>query len=98
MVYTKTGYTQVLVTVETTKLNLHSFQCDEDNTMNITDCMNDFIIEELKCQLPWMKEAMDTEFEICRGSEKLKEYRKNYTQLTYFRYERPDVVSKDQVV
>ena len=82
LVYMEKGYTQVLVTVETTKLNLRSYDCDEDNAINITDCINDFINEELKCQLPWLKETSSIDLELCTGSEKLKEYRKIYTHLT----------------
>ena len=82
IVYVMKGYTYVPITVETTKLKLSSFDCYEENLMNNTDCINDFINEELKCQLPWLEEKLPIGLEICSGSEKLKEFRKLYTHLT----------------
>ena len=43
-----------IVTISLKKFN---YDCNEDNSMKMTDCINDFYAENLGCQLPWTTSA-----------------------------------------
>ena len=67
------GYTEMTTTVETRSLKKSNYDCYEENSMRMTDCINDFIAGQLDCYLPWTK--IEKGVDICNGSEKLQEFR-----------------------
>ena len=59
-------------TVQTTSLKRASYDCYEDNSMQKTECINEFIEFALGCRLPWLNTRLD--FEYCSGSEAMSHY------------------------
>ena len=47
------------IAAETVTISLKKFNydCNEDNSMKMNDCINDFYAEQLGCQLPWTTSA-----------------------------------------
>ena len=65
------GRTELSLTVKSKLLNKPNFECFEDNSMKMTDCINDFIESKLDCSLPWNKPKS----QICSGAKKLQEFK-----------------------
>ena len=57
----------------TTSLKKSNYDCYEDNSMKMTDCINDFYADQLGCKLPWTKNDLDLEY--CKTAEKLEKFR-----------------------
>ena len=67
------GYSDFMIQTETISLKKSKYNCFEDNSMIFKDCINDFISEQIKCQLPWAKQT--TNFSVCKTEEDLKSFR-----------------------
>ena len=65
------GLTELSLPIETKRLNKLNHDCFEDNSMKMTDCINNFIEHKLNCSLPWNKPKS----QICSGAKKLQEFR-----------------------
>ena len=65
---------EFLIQTETLYLKKYRYDCFEDNSMNFTDCMEDFIGEQLNCRLPW---AANTKvaYEECKSQNNLESFR-----------------------
>jgi len=74
------GYSDRLSVEETVALKTSSYDCVEDNSLNFTDCIDEFISDELGCSLPLSK--LINGQEICSGSETLEQYRRIYLALS----------------
>ena len=74
---TKTGISEVFTTILTTSLKKSKFDCYEDNSMQVTKCINEYIAEQMDCCLPWAKRDCPKQItkDECRGTEKLKLFR-----------------------
>ena len=79
LVRNATGVKEVLTTLESVLLKKESHDCYEDNSMKITNCINEVIAEKLDCSLPWMNNISSQE--ICTGSDKLIQFREFYSNL-----------------
>ena len=66
------GYTEMTSSIETISLKKSNYDCYEDNSMRTTDCINDFIAQQLDCSLPW---TSNQKLEGCSGPEKLVQFR-----------------------
>ena len=77
LVSNATGIKEVLTTFESVLLKKKAHDCDENNSMKITSCINDVIVEEMDCRLPWMRNTR----KMCTGKEKLRQFREFYTNL-----------------
>ena len=49
------GYAEYLVQTETTLLKKSNYDCVEDNSFSFKDCINEFISDQIGCNLPWAK-------------------------------------------
>ena len=67
------GYTEMPITIQTSSLKKRNYDCYEDNSMQLTNCINDFIAEQLNCNLPWTKN--EGKYENCNGAEKMDQFR-----------------------
>ena len=65
--------------VETEAIKQRSHDCYEDNSMKMTDCIDEYIAEQLNCSLPWTKPHPD--FEICSGTEELTNFRTVHSKI-----------------
>ena len=63
---------EYLLETETTWLKTTRHNCIEDNSMHMKDCIDEFIAEELHCNLPWAKKY---KLKICRTKEDLVAFR-----------------------
>ena len=50
--------------------------------MYITDCINEFYAEQLKCNLPWATK-MDPDLKKCESEDELKQFRKLSMDITF---------------
>ena len=71
---------EVLTPIEMIALKKSTFDCYEDNSMKMTNCINDYINQKLDCILPWTTKASN--MKLCRGPEKLIQFRKLHADLT----------------
>ena len=76
------AYNEYLIQTETTWLKKSSFDCFEDNSLKITDCIDNFISEKMGCRLPWVKSTRRMKLNECSGTEKLKEFRNVSSSIT----------------
>ena len=74
------AYNEYLIETETHWLKKSHFECYEDNSMMVTDCIDDFIADQLGCSLPWAKN--EPKLETCSGTQKLIQFRNVSTQIT----------------
>ena len=49
------GYTEFAKNIETLSLKKKNYDCYEDNSMQMKDCIDEYIAEEMGCNLPWNK-------------------------------------------
>ena len=80
--YFRQGLSQyTLVTpVETESLKQRTHDCYEDNSMKMTDCIDEYIAEELNCSLPWTKPYSN--LGVCSGTEELTNFRTIHSKIT----------------
>ena len=62
----------VLKETQTTTLRKSSFDCYEDNSMKMTNCINDFYADQLGCKLPWTQSKSD---KICTTHQQLEKFK-----------------------
>ena len=63
---------EYLVQTDTTRLNTPRHECIGDNSMKMKDCIDEFIDEELHCDLPWAKKV---NMKTCQSEEDLLAFR-----------------------
>ena len=63
---------EYLVETDTTRLKTGRHECMEDNSMKMKDCIDEFIAEELQCNLPWAK---TDQLKTCKSGEDLLSFR-----------------------
>ena len=80
------GYTEVPTTIETVSIKKSTYDCYEDNSMKMTDCINEYIAEQLDCNLPWAKQHSGKDLEVCNGPEKLEMLRNISFHMTSDKY------------
>ena len=68
------GYTEMPITIQTSSLKKKNYDCYEDNSMQLTSCINEFIAEQLNCNLPWTT-TNQGEYENCNGADKMDQFR-----------------------
>ena len=66
--------------IETEALKQKSFDCYEDNSMRKSECIDEYIIQQLNCSLPWSKVLSN--LEECHGDEDLLNFRRLHSQIT----------------
>ena len=66
---------EVLEQTETISLKKSNYDCYEDNSMKMTDCINDFYASQLGCKLPWAVRSKLEHMEECQTAEQLEVYR-----------------------
>ena len=69
------GYTDFSTTIDTVTLKKKGYDCYEDNSMNMKECIDEYIAEEMECNLPWAKQHSTKELDVCSGAEKLSLFR-----------------------
>ena len=57
--------------IVTKNLKTSKRDCQEDNSIKLTNCLNSFYAKKLGCILPWVQESG----ERCTGKEKFEEFR-----------------------
>ena len=67
------GHKEYLIETETTSLKTSRYDCIEDNSMLMKECIDDFIAEELNCSLPWTNSKNG--LRICQSEEDLVAFR-----------------------
>ena len=82
MLYDNTGYTQIPIPIETISLKTNSHDCNQDNSLRFTQCINDFMTEELNCTVPWITNTSFSRLKTCSGKAKLEEYRRFYRDIS----------------
>ena len=65
-----TGYSQLLTKTQTTFVKRSKYDCYEDNSMYLTNCINEFYAKQLKCNLPWATN-MDPDLNHCESEDEL---------------------------
>ena len=68
------------ITVKTESLKTSTFDCYEDNSMKMTECIDEYIAEQLNCSLPWAKPLLG--YDICNPNEKLEKFRNIHGNIT----------------
>ena len=66
---------------QATFLKKSKYDCYEDNSMYITDCINEFYAKQLKCNLPWATK-MDPDFKQCESEDELEQFRMLSVEIT----------------
>ena len=74
------GFQIHLVETETTSLKTSRYDCMEDNSITMTNCIDDFIAEQLNCSLPWTKN--NNTWRYCQTEEDLALFRKLSFSIT----------------
>ena len=64
----RTGMTMGTKLTETIALKKSTYDCNEDNSVKQTDCINEYLEQKLECLLPWLHTNSDSL--VCSGSEK----------------------------
>ena len=77
----KAGYAQYMKETQTTFVKKSKYDCCEDNSMYITDCINDFYAKQLKCNLPWATK-MDPDLKQCESKDELEQFRMLSAEIT----------------
>ena len=78
----ESGYAQFMQETQTNFVKRSKYDCYEDNSMYITDCINEFYAEQLKCNLPWATK-MDPDLKKCESEDELKQFRKLSMDITF---------------
>ena len=77
------GYKEFLMETETTSLKTSRYDCIEDNSMLMKECIDDFINEELNCSLPWTTRTnLQSGFKYCQTAEELVAFRNLSLSIT----------------
>ena len=71
---------EMLKETDTTFLKKSTYDCYEDNSMKMTNCINDFYAKELGCKLPWITESKLVELKNCETATELDTFR----NLSYY--------------
>ena len=66
--------------VITEALKLTNYDCIEDNSGKMTDCVDEYIAEQLNCSLPWTQPYHG--FGICKSSKELTNFRTVHSKIT----------------
>ena len=66
------AYAEIPLRTDVLSLKKSTFDCYEDNSMQKTRCVNQYIADQLGCSLPWYNE---TNFDNCEGKQKLEQFR-----------------------
>ena len=80
------GQAEYATTVETVSLKKKDYDCYEDNSMKMSECLDEFIAEEMECNLPWAKEHSTKAMDVCSGAEKLSTFRNISFYITTEKY------------
>ena len=80
------GYTEVPTSIETVSIKKSTYDCYEDNSMKMNDCINEYIAEQMNCYLPWAKQHSEMNLELCSGPEKLELFRNISFHITSSKY------------
>ena len=75
------GYVQYLQETQTTLVKRSKYDCYEDNSMYITDCINEFYAKQLKCNLPWATK-MDPDLKQCESKDAFEQFRMLSVEIT----------------
>ena len=76
------GYVQFMKETQTTSVKRSKYDCYEDDSMYITDCINEFYAKQLKCNLPWATK-MDPDLKQCESKDELEQFRKLSVDITF---------------
>ena len=71
---------ELLKETDTTFLKKSSYDCYEDNSMEMTNCMNDFYADQLGCNLPWVVKPKKQQLKNCETKQELEIFR----NLSYY--------------
>ena len=82
ILYPKRGTEEYLIQTETTSLKTSQYDCIEDNSMLRKDCIDEFVTEELQCNLPWILTQDQIGLQECQTEEDLKSYRNLSFRIT----------------
>ena len=82
ILYDENGYTQIPIPIETISLKTHSHDCNRDNSLRFTQCINEFMTEELNCTVPWIANTSFIRPKTCSGTAKLEEFRRFYRDIS----------------
>ena len=82
ILYPKRGTEEYLIQTETTSLKTSQYDCIEDNSMLRKDCIDEFITNELQCNLPWILTQDQIGLRECQTEEDLKSYRNLSFEIT----------------
>ena len=80
------GYTDFSTTIETVTLKKKGYDCYEDNSMIMKECIDEYIAEEMECNLPWAKQHSTKVLDACSGAEKLNLFRNISFYITTDKY------------
>ena len=78
----ESGYAQFMQETQTNFVKRSKYDCYEDNSMYITDCINEFYAKQLKCNLPWATK-MDPDLKQCESKDELEQFRKLSVDITF---------------
>ena len=70
----------LVIPVETEALKQRTHDCYEDNSMQKTPCIDEYIAEQLNCSLPWAKPHSN--FDMCSPTEELTNFRDVHSKIT----------------
>ena len=83
ILYTNKAYTQIPIPIETISLKTNSHDCNQDNSLRFTQCINEFMAEEMNCTVPWItKSSSSSRPKTCSGQAKLEEFRRFYRDIS----------------
>ena len=77
----KASYTQYMQETKTTFVKRSKYNCYEDNSMYITNCINEFYAIQLKCNLPWAIK-MNPDLKQCESKDELEQFRILSVEIT----------------
>ena len=74
---------EMLKETDTTFLKKSTYDCYEDNSIRMTNCMNEFYAKELGCKLPWDTESkLDDQLKNCETAVQLDTFRNLSNYIT----------------
>ena len=85
------GFQEYLIETETTSLKTSRYDCIEDNSMRFKNCIDEFIVHQLNCSLPWINNTLGQNSNLtmryCQSEEDLAAFRNLSFSITspYFR-------------
>ena len=86
IVHIDKGQAEYATTMKTVSLKKKEYDCYEDNSMKLSECLDEFIAEKLECNLPWAKQHSTKVFDVCSGSDKLNLFRNISFYITTDKY------------